>query len=525
MTYPSVNIRELDLTETIPVQGSTVGAIVGGSGKGLVGVKFITNEGDFIANYGKPVPGNYFHYSALSFLRRGNSLYCRRVVSADALFGGVCVNKTGTTPTAVTLSAGEVTPKKPDSGYADAAFFVFAVNPGSWNSTISVKVVENTEDASWFTLQVYETTGGVTSLVESWEVSRVSQLDGFGKQVYLENRINGFSKYIVVVDNTVLSSVTMPAYMSGVVSLGGGANGTAVGNSEIIEGWEDFASVSNYDVNLLINGGHTEIAVQAAMRDLAISRADCMALLDVPMDSSYDYEDMIEFRAVTQNFNTKYSALFGPWVSVYDKYNDVMVDIPPSGEVAGTIVYNNSVGRVWTSAAGLNRGVLNVLGVTNKLSEAEGELLVKNQINPIMYFRGEGIVLWTQLTQQKKSSADSLMSVRFLIMMMRKSIGAIMRTYLHEPNSTLTRLRVSGLLEGYLGVLASQGAFQVVGDSRGYSVVCNDVNNTSASIARGELNVSVVVSVSIPVVTINLTIVNTPAGTSIEELVSQGVIA
>jgi hypothetical protein len=249
---PDVYSKEIDSSNLIPALSTTSAALVGGSPRGQVGVKFISDGAEFIAEYGKPVPGNYFHYTALAFLAQGNQLYCRRVVKTDCLYGGICVNKTGTTPVAIVLSAGVTDPTIIPETYSNAAFFIFGKNPGVWNNQISIKVAANVQDASWFDIQVYYTEAGVTRLVETWTISRVAQVDGYGNQIYLETRINGFSDYIVVKDNTVLAAATVPAVVSTALAMDKGADGTAVGDSEVVAGWSSFENPNEVDIRILL---------------------------------------------------------------------------------------------------------------------------------------------------------------------------------------------------------------------------------------------------------------------------------
>lgn len=522
---PGVYVRELDLTNKIPSLSSTIAAMVGGSPKGKVGLKLITTAGEFVEEYGKPVLGNYFHYTALAFLAQGNTLYCRRVVNAtDCLYGGVCINKTGTTPKAVALSAGVLTPTVPGSGYADAAFFIFGKDPGVWNDNISVKVVANVQDATWFDIQVYYTEAGVTSLVETWTVSRIAQLDGYGAQMYLETKINGFSKYIVVADKTALSSATLPAYDTATTTSDGGADGTAVGDSEVSLGWDDVLNENEYDVRILLNAGFATSTVQTKMKTIAESRKDCIAILDIPYSARADVTAMVTFRTTTQNFNTSYCALYAPWVKVYDQYNDAVVEVPPSGYVGAAYAYNDYTGKIWTAPAGFTRGVLPVQGVTKIFTSGNTDTLIAKQINPIQYFKGEGIVIWGQDTEQTKTSVLSNVNVRRLLLILEKQLKMALRAFLFEPNNPVTRLRVTALAEEYLGSLSSQGAFQTEGGDRGYLVVCNEQNNTPATIANKELHIDIFVKPSIPACYIQLSVINTPTGTSFQELIAQGVI-
>lgn len=520
---PGVYTKELDISQVIPSLSTTIAALVGPSPKGKVGVKLITNTRDFIQEYGKPVVGNMFHYSALAFLAQGNQLYCRRVTKATgntALYGGIAVNKTGTGTTAVALTAGVTTPTVPGSGYTDATIFIFGKDPGAWNDNISIKVVPNSGDSSWFDIQVYYTESGVTELKETWTVSKTAQLDGYGNQMYLETRINGFSNYIVVADKT--SVVEVPATMANALATDGGADGDAAGDSDFVLGWDDFVNPNDIDVRILINGGQTGVTVQTKMKAIAEDRKDCIAVLDIPYASCGSTADMVTFRSSTQNFNSSYCALYGSWVNIWDEYNDKSVYVCPSGFVAGAYAYNDFKANVWNAPAGFNRGLLNVLGVQKNFTMGEIATLQAAQINPIVNFRGNGVAIWGIATEQTKASALSDVPVRRLLIVLEKAISISLLSNVFDPNSALTRDRITSTIESYLGDLSAQGAFQLESGDRGFQVLCNDINNTPATIDKGELHVDCFVKPARTAKFIQLQVIITPSGANFQELITKG---
>jgi hypothetical protein len=77
------------------------------------------------------------------------------------------------------------------------AFLVVDKDASALGNDISVGVAPSAHYPEAFNLLVYSK----GALVETWEVSRKQMLDGFGKQLYLEDKINGKSAYIYVVDN------------------------------------------------------------------------------------------------------------------------------------------------------------------------------------------------------------------------------------------------------------------------------------------------------------------------------------
>lgn len=538
---PGVYSQELDLSDIVPRIATAPAALVGFSNKGDVNnIQLVTNDQQFLEEYGEPDPssGHFFHYSALAYLKKGNALYCLRVHNG-ALWGGVNIMKSTSAFSNAALSVGQSTDSfVAASGYSnDTLFQILGKDPGVWNNRIGV-VIRNIKDGSdpiavdqyTFEILVYwQDDDGNWAQKETWKVSRKTKVDGFGKQLYLENKINGVSDYIIVKDNTGIANTVVPKAQSTRLDLEGGNDGSAISASDLVTGWQEFSNPNDSDVRILINGGETSVTVQTAIRDIAEARMDCIAVLDMPYASTASTTSMLTFRNITQNFNTSYAALYTIWPKIHDAYNDLLIQVPPSGYVAAQYAYNDMVQNVWFAPAGYNRGVLDDVLECAKLngkplSEGEMDVLYPAQINPLETFRGSGHVVWGQKTLQKKFSALSSVNVRRLFIVLEKAMAVALRPFVFEPNNELTRFRVEALLNEYLDGLSSQGAFQTETGDQGFHVVCDESNNTSTVRDSGELRVDVFVKPSRAAEYIRLRTVATTSGTSFEELIAKGFI-
>jgi hypothetical protein len=520
---PGVYTKEKDLSEIIPNIQTTSGALVGYSEKGNTQeIVLITNSQQFINEYGKPKPGQYFHYTALAYLENGNKLYCMRAVN-NALYGGVKIMKSGSGPNG-TLVTGVSVPNFQSVSGEDILFYIFAKDPGSWNNNLGVQIANVDAVNYTFDVIIYEKDAdGNYQIVESWTVSRKTQVDGYGKQQYIEDAINGFSDYITVADDTTQADTVLPEVQPTTLAIGGGSNGAAVSDSHINTAWDKFANPDDVDIRILINGGYSSVPVQQKMKTIAESRKDCIAIFDMPYSALASINDMLTFRDTTQNFNSSYTALYTPWVKIYDQYNDKILDIPPSGYVASQMAYNDYVSEPWYAPAGLNRGLLNVLGVTQVFTQGERDVIYAKQLNPLQTFRGEGNVIWGQKTQQVKASALDRINVRRLLIVLEKAISASLKYFVFEPNSDITRYRITAMIDSYLDLLGARGAFQTELGDKGYKVVCDASNNTPAIIDRNELHVDVFIKPSRAAEFIQLQVIITQTGASFEELIARGV--
>lgn len=520
---PGVYSREKDISDYVPNVATSIGAIVGYSAKGNVDdIVLITNQQQFIAEYGQPELGEYFHYSALAFLEKGNQLYCYRVHNG-ALYGGVAISQSGSDNLAFSIGRSSKA-YADDSEYPNALFYVTAKDPGTWNNDLGIRIT-NIDAANYeFDIEVYDLDDdGNYALIETFKVSRKDQKDGNGRQQYLEDRINGNSQYIYVADNTALADTVMPQPQATTLAMIGGAVGSAVSDSDVIAGWELFENPDDIDVRILINGGYTSVAVQTQIKTVAEGRRDCIAVLDVPYANLTSIASIVSWRDSTQNFNSSYCALYAPWIKIYDQYNDRLVEVPPSGYVASMYAYNDYIAEPWYAAAGFNRGVMNVLGFTDVFTEGERDTLYAAEVNPLQTFRGEGNVIWGQKTQATRSSALDRVNVRRMLIVLEKAIATMLRSFVFEPNSEQTRFRVTAVIEEYLDKLYSRGAFQAEAGDKGYRVLCNTTNNTAATIDANELHVDIFVKPSKAAEYIQLTTIISKTGASFDEIITRNV--
>jgi phage tail sheath protein FI len=526
-----VYTKEIDLSNIIPNVATTTAGLVGYSAKGdITQIRLITNTQQFINEYGEPTPGNYFHYTALAFLENGNRLYCLRVVNA-AKYGGVTIKEKNSGESNAAIAAGVSTPVFADDTGSDNLFQVYGKDPGLWNNDIGIRIpAADIDDSAYtFNIEVYvKDEDGNYQLKETWTVSRKEQTDGYGRQQYLEDKINGYSEYIIVADSAQVDTA-LPLEQDSTLALAEGTDGSTVTASHIDTGWDFFANPDDVDIRLLLQGGGGEanadqLTVQTKLKTIAEARKDCVAILDMPYAQITSPASMVTWRTSTQIFNSSYCALYAPWVKWYDQYNDKILELPPSGFVGSIIAYTDNVSQPWYAAAGLNRGIIqSALGFTDVFTEGERDALYEDQINPLQTFRGDGNVVWGQKMEKTKPSALDRLNVRRLLIILEKAIAASLRFFVFEPNSELTRFRIVGMCEEYLDLLYARGAFQSIGEDKGYKVVCDTTNNTPATIDRNELHVDVYVKPIRAAEYIQLNVIVTTTGTTFSELIAKGV--
>jgi len=526
-----VYTRELNLSNIVPTVATTTAAIVGYSAKGdTTQIRLMTNTQQFIAEYGEPVLGNNFHYSALAFLETGNQLWCYRI-NNGALYGGVKIKTSVSGQLNSAIACGVSSPDFTFISGEDNLFNIYGCNPGVWNDNIGIRITRTTANDALFTfvLDVYvKDSTGVYQKEESWTISRKHQIDGYGRQQYMETVINGFSDYIVVADST-LADTMLPQSQATTLAFAYGDDGSAVAASHYINGWDKFLNPEEVDIRIMIEAGYYSVAVQEEMKSIAESRRDCMAILNIDPAQTTSVASMVNWRNTTQNLNSSYVALYAPMVQIYDQFNSTLVVVAGSGYVGAQFAYNDYIRNVWNAPAGLNRGIMNVLSICDQngdrlaFSQGDRDNLYSAQINPLQIFPGSGNVIWGQKTETMTPSALDRVNVRRLLIVIEKSMAISLRSFIFEPNDENTRFRVTAMLESYLDALGGAGAFQTgLDDPKGFRVVCDETNNTPDVIDRNELHVDVFVKPIRVAEFIQLQVIVTTTGANFSELIARG---
>jgi hypothetical protein len=406
-------------------------------------------------------------------------------------------------------------------------------------TTVSPLVVTATVLANstynYFNLNVY--LSGSTTPVESFTVSFAAQSNGFGYQQFIEDVVNlgtqfSPSNYIRVV-YTAAGGLTNPAgnvspsFMKGMVAtnaspivfLGGGQDGIQPTDSDIINGWNLFASTDSYAINILINAGYTDVAVQQAMATLALTRQDCFAVLDMPPNMQYPSSAAANYVGTTLGVNSSYAAIYTPDVQILDTVNNQIIYVPPSGYIAGQYALTDKSYAVWFNGAGYIRGVLsNILGLYTTYDQGDRTLLASYNVNTIKAARsGLGNVIWDVLTLSVPMSLLSYVSIRRTFLYLEQSILQVLDSYVFDNITPATEFLITQAINNFLQPILNQQGIS------NFYVMCNTINNTANTIDAGILNVTVYIVPVVPARVIALKAIVTPNSVSFSELISNGI--
>jgi len=195
--------------------------------------------------------------------------------------------------------------------------------------------------------------------------------------------------------------------------------------------------------------------------------------------------------------NDPYLGVFYPSGQTNDLSGNTVV-VPASHMMIRTIVRNDEIGYPWLAPAGVRRGTIdnvNALGYVNAQTGAFVQIanrnsvrdtLYENNVNPLTFIPGSGLVNYGNKTTQSGTALDRI-NVARLVAFVRQQVESIGKGYIFEPNDKITRDEIKNQIEGLMNdLVAKRGIYD-------YLVVCDESNNTPSRIDRNELYVDIAI--------------------------------
>lgn len=480
---PKVVFEEVDYTRRAEVGTATNLLIAGTSPKGTLLPQIKASPSDFVNTYGAD-PSSNFYWAGNSITQFG-SVLAVRVVGSLARCGGIIfnvdTNTSGEAPTQP-LSTGVADPKTVVVTDSDQIFHVYAENPGVWcNSEFKVATI-TCDDYSSVNFRVNNpplnpgefliiVTDSAGNILEYFNVSRNSSAhDSYGS-MYLEDRINGNSKYIYVVDNKTLPVSSMP--LSTILStyidpmdLTQGVDDNSPTDGQILAGYQKCRNTALYDFAGILSIGNVGSITELGLPNGLISLAEevrTRLFLDCPFEVD-TVMDAVDYRETKLNCSSNRVMLYFDWQEAFDSVLDKYKYIPPTICVGTAIAYmvnpnTGGGGKLWNSPAGNDFGKLwNVTASRYDPEEADRDTMYSHQINPLSTIQGLGRLIWGDKTQQKFRSALSYYGPRTALDIIETAVKKVGMSLLFKPNNRTTRNMFAAAVNPLLRSMYSEGA-------------------------------------------------------------------
>lgn len=211
-----------------------------------------------------------------------------------------------------------------------------------------------------------------------------------------------------------------------------------------------------------------------------------IAIVDGPEGSSLN-----EIRQFRGQFDSKYAALYHPWIEILDPTERAAqgapprrLKLPPSGFVAGIYARNDITRGVHKAPA--NEVVRGLTRFEANINKPRQEVLNPEGINALRFFEGRGHRVWGARTMSSDPEWKYV-SDRRLFIYIEHSIDLGTQWVVFEPNNARLWANVRRTVEDFLLVLWKDGALLGDRPEKAYFVRCDRTTMTQNDLDNGRL--------------------------------------
>ena len=252
-----------------------------------------------------------------------------------------------------------------------------------------------------------------------------------------------------------------------------------------------FSLKNEDDISIVAAPGQVAVAIQQALINHCEEMRYRFAVLDGPPPRN---DTIADVQALRQNYDTKYAAMYYPWLTISDPLPANLsaiaeVAAPPSGHVVGIYARTDIERGVHKAPANeVVRG--GIAGLRRYLNKAEHDLLnpFPVNINVIRDFRPENRAIRVWGARVLTSDPDyKYVSVRRLMLFLEKSMERNLNWVVFEPNAEPLWARVRYAIVAFLETVWRNGALEGSDVEQAFFVICDRSTMTQADIDNGRL--------------------------------------
>jgi phage tail sheath protein FI len=262
--------------------------------------------------------------------------------------------------------------------------------------------------------------------------------------------------------------------------------GRAEPTDDYATGLKQFESIE--DISIVAGPGSTWKASDrsddvAAITNLLIAHAEKMRYRIAVLDS-HEGMKIGDVRKLKAKLDSKYAALYYPWVTVFDPVTRRPLNLPPSGFVAGIYARNDTERAVYKAPA--NEVVRGAIGFETLINTAQQEVLNPEGINAFRFFEGRGNRLWGART----ISSDpewKYVNIRRYFAYLERSIDKGTQWAVFEPNGEALWANVRATIRDFLINEWASGALLGDKPEKAFFVRCDRSTMTQNDLDNGRL--------------------------------------
>jgi phage tail sheath protein FI len=494
---PGVYVEEVS-SGSRPIEGvgTALCAFVGFTERGPANEPtLVTNWTQFSKAFGGFVDGAYLPHAVYGyFLNGGGAAYVVRI-GADS-DGSASANGAGSADRLGQAARGELTT---GGERARPALRVRAQEPGAGGNELAVEVAQAGEGGDGAFKLLVKRNGEVVETFDNVTAKRgpryvVTAVKEQSRLIEIEEAKGGAVLEPQAGAQASLLGGQAPAELAPVASqvsaqhyVGDTADRTGFAGLEAIE---NVTMLCVPDLMSAYASGAIDMdgvkAVQLAMIAHCELMADRLAILDAP--PSLGAQQVQDWRLDTAGYDSKYAALYWPWIKVIDPVRGAPILLPPSGHVAGVWARNDDTRGVHKAPA--NEVLRGVIDLETNVTRGEHDQLNPIAVNCVRSFPGQGIRIWGARTLSSDPEWRYL-NVRRLFNFVEKSILTGTNWVVFEPNDRFLWGAVRRTITMFLRRVWRSGALYGRTPEEAFYVKCDEENNPEENRDAGILTVDV----------------------------------
>jgi hypothetical protein len=212
--------------------------------------------------------------------------------------------------------------------------------------------------------------------------------------------------------------------------------------------------------------------------------------------------------------DTKYAALYYPWIRIVDPEIGLTPLVPPGGHIAG--IYARTDVERGVHKAPANEVVRGADSLEFTITKGEQDVLNPQGINCIRVFGGKGIRVWGARTLSSDASWKYV-NVRRLFLYLEESIEEGTQWVVFEPNDERLWARVKQTITQFLARVWKDGALMGTTPEEAFYVKCDRTTMTQDDIENGRLIILIGVAPVKPAEFVIFRIAQWPGGSAVTE--------